>query len=148
MKKLQQFRHYESLILEWAKQRDLLHKENAPKQRLKLFEELGETAKAILHNDKEGIKDGIGDICVVLIILSAMCGDVIDKASTGKLRYKKFSSDYLLYQIISKEWYSIDLLSELSDRHNMTLIDCLHHAWEQIKDRTGKTVNGTFVKDC
>lgn len=24
---------------------------------------------------------------------------------------------------------------------------CLNHAWNEIKNRTGKTVNGTFIKD-
>ena len=29
----------------------------------------------------------------------------------------------------------------------ISLDTCLHYAWHQIKDRTGKTVNGTFIKD-
>ena len=47
------------MILEWAKEKDLLKHENADKQRLKLLEEVGETAQAILKGDKEKCKDGV-----------------------------------------------------------------------------------------
>ena len=59
------------LIVQWAKEKDLLKIENADKQRLKLLEEVGETAQAILKSNKEKCKDGVGDIFVVLIILYA-----------------------------------------------------------------------------
>lgn len=72
------------LILEWAKKRNILFHENAPKQRLKLIEESGELASAILKNDVKLQKDAIG---------------------------------------------------------------CANIAWNEIKDRKGKTVNGTFIKD-
>lgn len=35
----------------------------------------------------------------------------------------------------------------LSYQNEMHPVDCLNHAWNEIKDRTGKTINGTFVKD-
>lgn len=31
--------------------------------------------------------------------------------------------------------------------HGYTLSECMWAAWEQIKDRKGKTVNGMFIKD-
>ena len=30
---------------------------------------------------------------------------------------------------------------------NLNPTECLEHAWNEIKDRTGNTVNGVFVKD-
>lgn len=57
MKTLQEL---QPLILEWAKEKDLLKLENAPKQRLKLLEEVGETAGAILKNKHGEIKDRTG----------------------------------------------------------------------------------------
>ena len=68
--KMKTLEELKQLIIEWAKERDLIHKENAPKQRLKLIEECGELAKAILKDDIEEQKDAIGDIFVVLIILA------------------------------------------------------------------------------
>ncbi len=90
------------LIIEWANERGLLKPENVHAQTCKLLEECGELAGAILKKDEEGIADAIGDIQVVLIILSAQLG----------------------YHY-----------------HN-----CLEAAYEQIKDRKGQTVNGTFIK--
>ena len=70
-----------------------LDKTNA--QMLKLMEEVGETARALAYGDHEGLKDGIGDCVVVLIILAAQNGlafeECIDAAwdeikdRTGKL---------------------------------------------------------------
>lgn len=35
----------------------------------------------------------------------------------------------------------------LAQTQNLTLKECLDYAWDEIKDRKGKTVNGTFIKD-
>ena len=74
MKTLQEL---QVLILNWAKEKDLLKSENAPKQRLKLLEEVGEAAVAILKNKTDDIKDSIGDIFVVLVILSDQLSEEI-----------------------------------------------------------------------
>jgi NTP pyrophosphatase (non-canonical NTP hydrolase) len=90
-------------VTQWASDRDILKKENAPKQLLKVLEEVGETAGALLKSNDAEIKDGIGDSFVTLIILAKQLG--LDPA------------------------------------------DCLEAAWNEIKDRTGKTINGVFVKN-
>jgi len=92
--------HY---ILEWAKERGILIPDNATKQMLKLTEEVGELAGAIAKNNKIDQIDAIGDIQVVLIILSEQLG----------INYK----------------------------------EALESAYNVIKDRKGKTVNGIFIKD-
>lgn len=89
-------------IIEWAKERNLLLPENATKQTLKLTEEVGELASAILKQDRHEQIDAIGDIQVVLIILCEQLG--IDKD------------------------------------------EALETAYNVIKNRKGKTVNGTFIK--
>lgn len=90
-------------ILEWAKERGILIPDNATKQMLKLTEEVGELAGAIAKGNNIDQIDAIGDIQVVLIILSEQLG--------------------------------IDYKGALS------------HAYDQIKFRTGKTINGIFIKD-
>jgi len=88
----------------WADAKDILKSENAPKQLMKVMEELGETAGAIAKNKAtDEIQDGIGDTFVTLIILAYQLG--------------------------------------------LDPTECLEHAWNEIKDRTGNTVNGVFVKD-
>jgi NTP pyrophosphatase (non-canonical NTP hydrolase) len=90
-------------VLNWASDKDILKKENAHKQMLKVLEEIGETAGALLKGKDAEIKDGIGDSFVTLIILSSQLG--LDPS------------------------------------------ECLQAAWDEIKDRTGKTVDGVFVKN-
>ena len=59
----------------WAQNKDILKSENAPKQLMKVMEELGETAGAIAKNKAtDEIMDGIGDTFVTLIILSYQLG--------------------------------------------------------------------------
>ena len=88
-------------VSQWAADKDILKKENAPKQLLKVLEEVGETAGALLKSKDAEIKDGIGDSFVTLIILAKQLG--------------------------------------------LEPADCLEEAWNEIKDRTGKTVKGVFV---
>jgi NTP pyrophosphatase (non-canonical NTP hydrolase) len=62
----------------WAEKRGLLLKENSFKQLAKLLEEAGETSSAIIKNQPEKIKDGLGDCVVVLTILAAQQGYKIE----------------------------------------------------------------------
>ena len=66
MKKLSEL---QPLIIDWAKDRDLLNWECIPKQKLKLIEELGGLSTAILNDDIDEIKYAIGDAFIELTIL-------------------------------------------------------------------------------
>jgi len=90
-------------IRTWAKERGLYKKGNSTTQYVKLQEEAGELAKALLSNDKAEIKDAIGDIVVVL--------------------------------------------TNLAHLEKLTIEDCIDAAYQEISNRTGKMINGTFVKD-
>lgn len=39
------------------------------------------------------------------------------------------------------------VLINIAERNDLTLEQCLETAWEDIKDRRGRMVNGTFVKE-
>ena len=74
------------LIRMWAKDRGLYDKGNPHTQYVKLQEEAGELAQAILKQDKPEILDAIGDMVVVLTNLAHLEGftieDCIDSAYT------------------------------------------------------------------
>ncbi|MFQ3872640.1 MazG-like family protein [Staphylococcus sp. Mo2-1] len=36
----------------------------------------------------------------------------------------------------------------LAQQHGMTLEECLQYAYDEIKGRKGKTINGTFIKEA
>jgi len=74
------------LIRMWAKDRGLYDKGNSHTQYVKLMEEAGELAQAILKQDKPEIQDAIGDMVVVLTNLAELedftIEDCIDSAYT------------------------------------------------------------------
>jgi len=92
------------LIRQWAKDRGIYDKGNSHTQYVKLMEEAGELAKALLNKDEPEIVDAIGDMVVVLTNLAHQEG---------------FDIEY-----------------------------CIDSAYNVINKRTGKMVNGTFVKDA
>ena len=90
-------------IRNWARDRNLYQKGDSKTQYVKLMEEAGELAQALLKQDKAEIKDAIGDMVIVLANLSELEGFKIE--------------------------------------------DCIDESFNVISKRTGKMVNGTFVKD-
>jgi len=91
------------LIRDWADERGLYDNGDPKTQALKLMEEVGEIARAVLKDDFDEAVDGIGDAVVVLTNLAELIGAPIEM--------------------------------------------CIDEAYDVISKRTGKMVNGTFVKD-
>lgn len=58
----------------WATERGIYQKGDVKTQYVKLQEEAGEVARAIIKNDVHEIKDGIGDMVVVLTNLAHLAG--------------------------------------------------------------------------
>ena len=91
-----------SLIRDWATVRGIYKSGNSHTQYVKLMEEAGELAQALLKKDAYEVKDAIGDMVVVLTNLAALEG--------------------------------------------MQIENCIDAAYNEIANRKGKMVNGTFVK--
>lgn len=99
----------EELVIQWAKDRNILENSNAIKQISKTQEELDETLDALkrLEQGEEPmleVADGIGDMLVTIILLAKIVG--------------------------------------------LNSVDCLADAYDEIKDRKGKMINGLFVKNA
>ena len=62
------------MIRDWAHERGLYDKGNAHTQYVKLQEEAGELAKALLKDDQDEVVDAIGDMVVVLTNLAHLRG--------------------------------------------------------------------------
>jgi len=91
------------LIREWAEKKGIYEHGDSKTQYVKLMEEAGEVGRAILKNDDDEIKDGIGDMVVVLTNLAELNSltieeciesayDVISKR-TGKMNNGTFVKD-------------------------------------------------------
>jgi NTP pyrophosphatase (non-canonical NTP hydrolase) len=70
--------NYFPLIRDWAQDRGIYDKGNSHTQYVKLMEEAGELAEALLKNDRYEIKDAIGDMVVVLTNLAVLEGMQIE----------------------------------------------------------------------
>lgn len=110
-------------IIKWAKDRDLLHRKNAPKQFLKFIEEVFEFRDEWLLFVHEYNKCSYGE--------ANNDPEVVELRGNMKLEM----GDIFVTLII------------LCDQLNMDPVDCLARAYEKIKDRKGKTINGVFIKE-
>tara|TARA_R110000782_G_C14492638_1_gene377521 strand:+ start:73 stop:519 length:447 start_codon:yes stop_codon:yes gene_type:complete len=148
MKTLQEL---QPLIVEWANNKNFVQLEFAPQQRLKLIEECGELAGSILKNNINNQKDAIGDIFVVLVILaeqlnSSLDFDFILRDNAEVLFFINSVLNYA-YEHSNNIYFSTQYLNGLAIELEHDLTECANLAWNEIKNRTGKTVNGTFIKD-
>lgn len=66
-------------IRNWAMDRNLIQGSTDARQLKKLLEEVGELCCAVAEKDKAEIEDGIGDVCVVLSIIAAQNGLLIEE---------------------------------------------------------------------
>ena len=95
---------YADLIRQWAQDRNLIEGSDMKSQFVKLIEEAGELANSIAKRNDIEFADAIGDMVVVLTIMAAQNGMMIE--------------------------------------------DCIDAAWQQIRDRKGKMVDGIFIKEA
>lgn len=87
----------------WAEARNLIEGSDARAQMLKLAEEMGELAGALARGKQAEAWDAIGDMVVVLTIMSEQLGVSIES--------------------------------------------CIEGAWNEIRHRKGRMVDGVFVKE-
>ena len=90
-------------IRDWAEDRGIYANGDPKTQYIKLMEEAGEVGRAILKEDLPEIKDGIGDMVVVLTNLAELCGLTIEECvesawneisnRTGKMKNGTFVKD-------------------------------------------------------
>lgn len=149
-------------VQQWSIDRGL-DKADSKKQMLKLYEEFGELASGLAKGNKEVVKDSIGDVVVVLIILAQQQGvekisdfniicnhlqpsDLMPQASETigliSLRIKK-TNDEIEEPIVRL----ISYLRTIAKYENLKFEDCLSQAWNEIKDRKGKLIDGVWVKE-
>jgi NTP pyrophosphatase (non-canonical NTP hydrolase) len=63
----------------WARDKGILEHGDPKTQSLKLVEEVGELACAVIKQDQPGIKDAIGDCVVVLVSVAHLTGMSIEE---------------------------------------------------------------------
>lgn len=153
-------------VVAWANDRNLINGSNSVQQGLKLMSEYGELCDSIAKNDLDGIKDGIGDVAVVAIIINAIQANPFavgyyernkrysienidtDDDAMGYYICYTFSRE-LAYMITGRshvEWIMC-CLEVIANHYKLTLTECLQHAYNEIKDRKGVMYKGVFIKE-
>lgn len=155
-----------TLTKKWFIDRDLEHGGRLDKQSLKLSEEFGELCAGYLKQNKKLTKDSIGDCAVVIVglamLIKADVGDIFEESNNIR-RKDAMDCFKLLNANISEFQLSQDLASKEMCRHNLVravaylksisktlgygFADCFEVAYNEIKDRKGKWIDGSFVKE-
>lgn len=155
-------------IEQWAIDRKL-HTADPIKQYDKLIEEFGELMKGINKSDMAMIKDSIGDMYVVLVVMSKQLGDSMADLHGGEdidtLRPQHSTSDYvrdlnrlantLNAELSHRSFYFIfnvaDFKRQLAKtcaEYEISFVDCVELAYNEIKNRKGEMRDGKFVKEA
>ena len=124
LKKMSKFLELENNVIRWAQERGIFDNGDALAQLDKTEEELGETINAVkaLQNWEVAMKANPEN--VTPHTMEWLKNEVADGIG-----------DILVTIIIAAEML------------NLQSLDCLQLAYDEIKDRTGKMVDGQFVKD-
>nr|DAE83996.1 MAG TPA: hypothetical protein [Caudoviricetes sp.] len=168
---------YYTPIIEWAEEKGILETGRLTKQLLKSSEECLELQTAIESYENgnkeaiEEIKDAIGDIYVTLAISTRM------RAKNPYIIFKLIKlTDYKLPMAVDYKYYIVELkrldlslydtfisesitnldlkiakyvefLDFIAKDYNLTLCECIEAAYNVISKRTGKMIDGSFVKE-
>jgi NTP pyrophosphatase (non-canonical NTP hydrolase) len=143
-------------IIEWLKKHNI-DKLSPDKQYLKIIEEVGELARGLLKNDLEAIKDAIGDIYIALVGYSLQhdIQEVYVKDEDFKRGSHTLSSlKSFLYVLYDKSYNpsfydfrsKITYIDLIAYNNNLTLKECVDYAYNQVKDRDIKIIEGVAVK--
>ena len=145
-------------IEQWAFDRNL-QTADPIKQFDKLVEEYGELVQGLNKNNMDLIKDSIGDMYVVLVVMSTQLetelptpnksiissSTIAYTANLGDLGIRLEDNHYPLIMVgIS------NLLRRMMDtcmELNIDFKECVQIAYEEIKDRKGRMIDGKFVKE-
>lgn len=155
-------------IEEWAKDRNLIEGSTPQKQMLKLIEEFGELCYGVSNNDYETVLDSIGDCFVVCTIMRKQLK--MEKLfSISHCDNTNFNCG-VAAQIVQANIDLGNVASELARNCDLPRLEdylsgfenqlkiitkfyrtdvkiALIYAWDQIKDRKGKMIDGVFVKE-
>lgn len=153
-------------VKQWFIDRDLENGGRLDKQSLKLSEEFGELCAGYLKKNEQLTKDSIGDCAVVIVGLALLIKEdvqeIFEKASfienedvmdSFKWLNDNISSFQLNQDLIDKKMcrynlaHSIGYLKSISTALGYSFEECFELAYQEIKDRKGRWIDGSFVKE-
>lgn len=167
-------KEFQDLVQAWAHERGIYTHSTMQAQLLKGLSEIGELADAVIKRDRVALIDSIGDVAVCIVNAHYLYYKEFPNLSplitpTKEQLYRSWHKEdasnttytALLAALLSvctlaieeasignpfiNGMYGLELLAEANDT---TLTACQTVAWEEIKDRKGRMVDGgAFVKE-
>lgn len=149
-------------VKQWFIDRDIENGGRLDKQSLKLSEEFGELCAGYLKKNEQLMKDSIGDCAVVIVGLALLIKEDVNqifKESENISKKDVLDCFNLMNANISEFQLSQNLASKEMCRHNLVRCigylknlgydfdECFELAYQEIKDRKGRWIDGSFVKD-
>lgn len=150
-------------VKQWFIDRDLENGGRLDKQSLKLSEEFGELCAGYLKKNEQVTKDSIGDCAVVIVGLALLIKEDVNQIfktsendrdlMTCFSHLSRNISDFQIYQdFFHRDFCKVSLirtirwLKSISTALGYDFDECFELAYNEIKNRKGKMVNGSFVK--
>ena len=153
-------------VKQWFIDRDLENSGRLDKQSLKLSEEFGELCAGYLKKNEQLTKDSIGDCAVVIVGLALLIKVDVQEVFEGFTEeFEQDTSDYLkdlngcigCFQMCY-DWEgkptcknllssSVNWLKIISKSLGYDFEECFELAYQEIKDRKGRWIDGSFVKE-
>ena len=152
------FKTFKTNVEQWATERGIYEHSTPQAQLLKSLSELGELADAVIKDDRNGLKDAIGDVAVCMVNYAKMAAydietpcfdpceavtiyDLIGAVSIliGRHLEQTKANDDVIIMLCS--------LVGIAKRKDLVFLECCEAAWLEIKDRKGfLSKNGAFIK--
>ena len=153
-------------VKQWFIDRDLENGGRLDKQSLKLSEEFGELCAGYLKKNEQLTKDSIGDCAVVIVglaLLSKFDVDSIFEESKNVRKNDVMTSfayaNTCISNIQTQQHLNlmnlrkkslillIGYLKSISNALGYSFEECFELAYQEIKDRKGRWIDGSFVKE-
>lgn len=156
-------------IISWARWRDLHKKGTVKGQAIKTAEEVAELIIGLSKDDKDKIIDSIGDVYVTLVVGNLIQGkadfekafkraEVESKNIVGHIGSPDKAEQIIDLMAATKEvlmlGYTTHAISLMlmdimivAGEKQLSFKSCVESAYQEIKDRKGRIIDGTFVKE-
>lgn len=166
MKKTEKVIELVGLTRKWFLDRHI-EEGDVDKQTIKLFEEAGELSGAYLRGHLKEIKDGIGDVAVVVVGLSMLLNFDTEKVffEDTKIPFHTSIEGGISGMLLNgtELFFNKQLNDKFGAKFNLARVlnhliaicnlldckfeECFELAYNEIKDRKGKWIDGSFVKE-
>lgn len=162
--------YLEQEIVSWAYKKGIINADDKYTQALKTIEEMAELLTNFLK--AKDITDDIGDVYVTIAVQAHMNGLTLTKC--GNMYAEELESPPVVKDTFKKQVGNLladgtfmllciedgdrpgtaisihcilEGIKNICERSDLVLADCIEHSYNIITKRTGKMVDGVFVKD-